>query len=63
MSQPTEFYFNVRTGQVEEGRQSVSGDLMGPYSSHEEAQGALENARRRNEAADEAERRWEEDEA
>lgn len=57
MSRP-EFFYNTRTGQVEEGRQSVATELMGPYTTREEASRALEIARARNEAADEAERDW-----
>lgn len=47
-----EFFYNIRTGQVEEGRVSDWSQLMGPYASREEAQHALEKARARNEAWD-----------
>ena len=47
-----EFYYNIRTGQVEEGRRSDWTQLMGPYASREEAQHALEKARARNDAWD-----------
>lgn len=43
-----EFFYNVDTGQVEEGRQSSGTELMGPYATREEAQNALQNAARRN---------------
>lgn len=55
-----EFYYNTKTGQVEEGKQSSWMDLMGPYSSREEAAGALEKARARNEQADADEEKWNE---
>lgn len=59
MAQP-EFWFNLRTKQVEEGRQSSWDDLMGPYATREEAAQALEIAKRRNEQADEDDRAWRE---
>lgn len=56
-----EYWFNLNTQQVEEGRQSSSMNRMGPYPTREEAELALEKARARNEAADEAEEKWKED--
>lgn len=59
------FWYNTSTGQVEEGKQSTSNHLMGPYGTREEAARALEIAAQRNEEADqaeEAERRFEEGE-
>ncbi|MGI8394011.1 methionine aminopeptidase [Leucobacter sp. W1038] len=36
---PTETYwYNTRTGEVEEGKQSLSIDRIGPFSTREEAQ-------------------------
>ncbi|MGK0740518.1 methionine aminopeptidase [Leucobacter sp. Z1108] len=36
---PTETYwYNTRTGKVEEGKQSLSIDRIGPFSTREEAQ-------------------------
>ncbi len=55
---PTEFYYNVSTGEIEEGRQGPWGDLMGPYPTREAAVAALETAAERNEEADELDRRW-----
>lgn len=49
------FYFNLKTHQVEEGRQSAWTDLMGPYPTREEAEQALENARRRAQTWDDGE--------
>lgn len=61
MSESTEFYYNLTTGQVEEGRQSHGKDLMGPYASREEASRALQKAESRNEAWDEEDEEWNED--
>lgn len=36
------YWFNTRTGQVEDGPQSLSIDRLGPFSSREEAARALE---------------------
>ncbi|GAA4990268.1 methionine aminopeptidase [Kineococcus glutinatus] len=47
------FYYNVRTGAVEEvERKSQAKDLMGPYGTREEASAALATARARTEAWD-----------
>jgi SPOR domain len=48
----TEYFYNTRTNQVEEGRQSDWSQLMGPYATREEAAQALEKARARNDAWD-----------
>ena len=36
------YWFNTRTNQVEEGRQSLSIDRLGPFDTREEAERALE---------------------
>ncbi|WP_062522684.1 hypothetical protein [Demequina silvatica] len=51
---PVEYFYNTKTKMVEKGRQSSWEHLMGPYATREEAQGALEIAKHRNEA-------WEDD--
>ncbi|MEJ5944612.1 SPOR domain-containing protein [Pseudokineococcus basanitobsidens] len=56
----TAWFYNVSTGEVEHGPQSLGRTLMGPYGTREDAQHALETARARTRAWDEAER---EDEA
>jgi hypothetical protein len=56
----TEYYYNMRTGEVEEGRVSTWKDLMGPYLTREEAERALEIAAERTAAEDERDRRWRE---
>ena len=57
MSEAPQFYFNTRTGQVEElTKKSQSKDLLGPYPTREAAAAALETARARTEA-------WERDDA
>ena len=38
----TEWFYNNKTGAVEEGRQSLSADLDGPFASQEEAARAPE---------------------
>lgn len=48
-----EYYFNVATGQVEEGKRSQGKDVMGPYATREEAAQALETARERTQSWDE----------
>ena len=59
MSEGPQFYFNVRTHQVEElDRKSQSKDLLGPYPTREAAAAALETARSRTEQWDEEDRRW-----
>lgn len=56
-----EFWVNVATGQVEEGRLSPAAERMGPYPTREAAQHAFETAAARNETWDEADRRWNDD--
>lgn len=52
----TEWYYNRRTGEVEEGAQSLRSDLDGPFSSREDAARAPEIIAERA-------RRWAEDDA
>jgi len=52
----TAWFYNVSTGEVEHGPQSLGRSLMGPYDSREEATQALETARARTQAWDEEER-------
>lgn len=49
-----DFWFNVNTKQVESGPQSDWSQLLGPYNTREEAQGALAQVERNNES-------WEDD--
>ncbi len=52
----TAFYYNIRTGQVEQlASKGQSKDLLGPYTSRESAQQALDLARQRTEQWDEQE--------
>jgi hypothetical protein len=55
------YYFNTRTGLVEdlEGK-SPSRDLLGPYTTREEAERALTTAHERTEKWDEEDRAWNE---
>ena len=50
------FWFNSRTGQVEEGPQSLSVDRIGPFATREEAA-------RANDIVAERARKWREEEA
>ena len=59
MTEGTEFYYNLSTGAVEEGRQSPVTDLMGPYPTREAAQRALSTAKARNEEGDQDDQSWE----
>ncbi|MFC7374548.1 SPOR domain-containing protein [Brachybacterium sp. GCM10030267] len=59
MTEGTEFYYNLTTGNVEEGRQSPGTELMGPYSTRAEAEKALKIAAARNEAWQEEDQEWE----
>ncbi|NLT55904.1 MAG: methionine aminopeptidase [Actinomycetales bacterium] len=54
-----QFWFNVRTGEVEElDRKSQSKDVLGPYPTREAAEQALRLARERTRSWDEDDRRW-----
>jgi len=55
------FYYNTRTGEVEQGLVSDWTDRMGPYRTREEAANALQIAAQRNQAWDEADREWDGD--
>lgn len=52
----TEWFYNIKTGEVEEGRQSLASDLDGPFASREDAARAPEiiAERARQWAAEEA---------
>ncbi len=52
----TDWYYNIRTGEVEEGRQSLASDLDGPFATREEAARAPEIIAERS-------RKWAEDDA
>lgn len=61
MSDAPQFFYNLRTGQVEDqGTKGQSKDLLGPYPTREAAENALERARERTETWDEEDRRWSE---
>lgn len=54
-----EFYYNLETGEVEEGKASDVFDRMGPYATREEAANALKSAGARNEKWDKEDKEWE----
>ncbi|AKU16639.1 hypothetical protein [Luteipulveratus mongoliensis] len=57
------FWYNVSSGQVEEdGGTEPKGDLMGPYDSREQAEGALAAAKNKTEQWDAEDRAWNEGE-
>ena len=43
----TEWYYNHKTGEVEEGKQSLDSDVDGPYATREDAARGPEIARER----------------
>lgn len=44
-----DYWYNIRTGEVEEGAQSSWKHLLGPYPTREEAAHAIERVRQNNE--------------
>ncbi|MGC4174878.1 hypothetical protein [Demequina sp.] len=54
----TEYFFNTSTKMVEKGRQSSWEHLMGPYDSPEEAENAMEIAKKRSQAWDDDDKSW-----
>jgi len=59
MGERTQFWFNVRTRKVQtDWDKGQARELMGPYATAEEAEGALTSASRRTEEWDEQDRRW-----
>jgi hypothetical protein len=60
MNEPGYFY-NLTTHQVEQGRQSPGGELMGPYATREEAEAALATAQQRNESWEREDQAWDDE--
>ncbi|WP_448072300.1 SPOR domain-containing protein [Georgenia yuyongxinii] len=56
-----EFYYNLATGEVEEGKVHGATTRMGPYPTAEAARAALRAAEERNEKWDAADAAWEDD--
>ena len=53
------FWYNVSTRQVEtDDNRSAAGDLLGPFSTRAEAEGAIESAHRRAKSAEDADAAW-----
>ncbi|MCU1471373.1 MAG: methionine aminopeptidase [Glaciihabitans sp.] len=52
----TEWFYNIKTGEVEEGRQSLASELDGPFATREEAARAPEVIAERS-------RKWAEEDA
>lgn len=55
------YYYNLTTGEVEQGRVSPWHERMGPYDTHEEASQALERAQERNEEWQQEDEKWREE--
>lgn len=47
-----EYWYNLKTGEVECGQRSAVTSLWGPFKTYEEAAHAMDRARERNEAWD-----------
>ena len=56
--QDPQYWYNLRTGQVEEGQQSKITELWGPFATRQEAEHAMEKAKKRNEEWDEGKDAW-----
>lgn len=52
MSADNEWWFNLRTQQVEQGLGDPNSERLGPYATEDEAAGVLERMRARNAAWD-----------
>jgi len=50
-----QYWFNMRTHEVEHGRQSLASELVGPFDTAEEASHALEKLRENAKAWDDEE--------
>jgi hypothetical protein len=61
MSEQREFYYNLATGQVDEGKVRGATNRMGPYASAEEATQAFARAKARNEKWAEEDEAWEDE--
>jgi len=55
------YYFNTRTGEVEQGFASSWSDRMGPYATRAEAENALALAAQRNKQWEQDDRDWDDD--
>ncbi|HZK05921.1 MAG TPA: hypothetical protein VFC82_08745 [Actinomycetaceae bacterium] len=55
------YYYNLRTGKVEQGRTADIFNRMGPYNTYEEAALALETAREHSEMYDHQTKEWKEE--
>jgi len=55
------YYYNTRTGEVEQGYASSWSDRMGPYATRAEAESALALAAQRNKQWEQADRDWDDD--
>lgn len=49
MTETKRYWYNTRTGEVEDGPQSLATDRIGPFATADEARNALEIVKRRSE--------------
>jgi len=54
MTEEKHYWYNVKTGEVEDGPQSMWKDRIGPFATREEAADALSTYEQRNRAWDKA---------
>lgn len=53
------FWYNISTRQVEtDNDRSAAADLLGPFNTRAEAEGAIESAQRRAKTAEDADAAW-----
>ena len=58
MADDKDWFFCLSDHTVRQGKQARGVDRMGPYPSKQAAEQALEIARARNKAADDADKKW-----
>lgn len=58
MSEQPEFYYDLATGEIQEGKVAGWTSRMGPYPSAEAARHAMDKVRARNEEWDEDDAAW-----
>lgn len=61
--QDPEYWYNLKTGEIEEGQQSRITSLWGPFPTREEAENAMETAKHRNTDWEEHKNFWPHEEA
>lgn len=62
MTMTGQYYYDLGTGEITQGKVRGAANRMGPYDSREEAEQALAAAAARNEAWEAEDRAWEDEE-